>query len=417
MHPILNKLIQGMIFGVGVLFVLSVAGIVGITQFTSHGLKDIIYKVQEKTDTATVVEPFAEPVSVIKDFSNADRIFVSNLTPSSTVSNVQELKVALSEANKKGNYVIYLEDGIYHIDRTLYIKKSHISMISKSGNPYKTVIKGKGMTSKIGNIVRVNASDFRMDGITLTDASYHLVQIAGENDADNTEFRNMIFQDSYQQLIKVSFNGNRNNATGDNGKIINSIFQYTKGIAPNWYTGGIDVLGGKGWKIRDNIFRDIASPSQRIAQFGVHFWKTASDNHVIGNVFINNDRAIGFGLGNVEFDDLIPFNSQGGAIKNNIIFHSDQADPYADAGIVLEQSPDTEVLNNLIFMTHDYPNAIEYRFPATRGVIISQNGVNRTIRERDGGSAIESKNYAIEETSFIANLTRRLDQLSISKIY
>ena len=417
MQLVMSKLLQGMIFGIGALIIMGGAGIVGVTQFTNYNLKDILYKVQEKTGTATVVEPFAEPVSVIKDFSKTPRLTVSPDMKVRYASNVQELNEALVDANKSGNTVIYLVDGVYNIGRTLNINGENITMMSASGNPYETVIKGGGYDSGIGNLIRVNRSGFRMDGITLTDASYHTVQVAGEMDVDNVHFNRMIFQDAYQQLFKVSFGGNKNNASGDNGIIENSIFQYTRGIAPNWYTGGIDAIGSKNWIIRNNVFRDIASPSKRISQFAIHFWKNSKGNQILGNILINNDRGIGFGLGKMVFNESIHFNNHYGLIKDNIIFHSDDTDPFADAGIVLEQSTGTEVTGNYIFMEHDYPNAIEYRFPETQDVKITRNGVNRVIKKRNGGSANTSNNFEIDNNIFINNFSVSSEKLSIIKIY
>ena len=417
MQLIMSKLLQGMIFGIGALIVMGGAGIVGVTQFTNYNLKDILYKIQEKTGTATVVEPFAEPVSVIKDFGKTPRLAVSPDMKVRYASNVQELNEALADANKVGNTIIYLLDGVYNIGRTLNINAENITMMSVSGNPYETVIKGGGFNSGIGNLIRVNRSGFRMDGITLTDASYHTVQVAGELDVDNVHFNRMIFQDSYQQLFKVSFGGNKNNVSGDNGIIENSIFQYTRGIAPNWYTGGIDAIGSKNWIIRNNVFRDIASPSKHISQFAIHFWKNAMGNQVVGNILVNNDRGIGFGLGDMAFNELIHFNNQGGLIKDNIIFHSDVDEPFADAGIVLEQSPGTEITQNFIFMEHDYPNSIEYRFPETQDVKITNNGLNRVIKKRNGGTANKRNNFEIDYRIFFVNFSLASDKLFIIKIY
>jgi hypothetical protein len=57
-------------------------------------------------------------------------------------------------------------------------------------------------------------------------------------------------------------------------------------------------------------------------------------------------------------------------------------------------SPDSRVYNNTIFVEHPYPNAIEYRFPGTRNVMIFNNLTNRRIQSRDGGSGTTRGNVS-----------------------
>ncbi|MBE1287780.1 MAG: right-handed parallel beta-helix repeat-containing protein [Alteromonadaceae bacterium] len=416
MQLIMSKLLQGMIFGIGALIVMGGAGIVGVTQFTNYNLKDILYKIQEKTGTATVVEPFAEPVSVIKDFSKTPRLTVSPDMKVRYASNVQELNEALADANKTGNTVIYLLDGVYNIGRTLNINSENITMMSVSGNPYETVIMGSGHDSGIGNLIRVNRSGFRMDGITLTDASFHTVQVAGELDVDNVHFNRMIFQDAKEQLFKVSHNYNNSpEKTSDNGIVENSIFQYTRGIAYQYYSGGIDAIGATNWQVRNNVFRDISSPSRRIASFAVHFWINSKDNVVADNLFINNDRHIGFGLSHQKKN--VKHNHSGGAIRNNVILHA-KTTPFADTGIALEQSPKTIIENNFVYLRHRYPRAIEYRFPETTDVVIKNNHTNKHISSRDGGTAELVKNKRKDDEEYYLSVFSQLaEDLNIKRLY
>jgi hypothetical protein len=77
----------------------------------------------------------------------------------------------------------------------------------------------------------------------------------------------------------------------------------------------------------------------------------------------------------------------GGVIQNNLILHSANKHPNADAGIILEESPHTKVLNNKIYFAHSYNNAIEYRYASTVKVVIRGNLTNKAIRKREGASA------------------------------
>jgi hypothetical protein len=51
-----------------------------------------------------------------------------------------------------------------------------------------------------------------------------------------------------------------------------------------------------------------------------------------------------------------------------MIYHDTSAG-FADVAIGLENASGTQVYNNTIFMENSYPNAIEYRFSGTSGVL------------------------------------------------
>jgi hypothetical protein len=58
-----------------------------------------------------------------------------------------------------------------------------------------------------------------------------------------------------------------------------------------------------------------------------------------------------------------------------------------DVGILLSDSPATEVLHNTVFVSGTYRTPIEYRYAGTRGVLIANNLVDGVIQARDGGTA------------------------------
>ena len=86
------------------------------------------------------------------------------------------------------------------------------------------------------------------------------------------------------------------------------------------------------------------------------------------------------------------FSHRGGVIRNNLILHNNNNDLFADTGIILEDSADTLIENNRIWLGHNYPNAIEYRYSSTQNVIIQNNITNKAIVSRNGGKATLSNN-------------------------
>jgi hypothetical protein len=76
-----------------------------------------------------------------------------------------------------------------------------------------------------------------------------------------------------------------------------------------------------------------------------------------------------------------------------MIYHAEiPGQDNGDGGIILESSPGTQVYNNTIFFGNDYPNAIEFRFAATTGVLIQNNLTNKQIRLRDGATGTVANN-------------------------
>lgn len=250
-------------------------------------------------------------------------------------------------------------------------------------------------TARIGNLIRVSGSHFTLSSMTLRRSRWHLIQIAGEDGAQSPVIRECVLENAYEQLIKVSDSPARPGNTANNGIVEHCLFEYTAGIGPEYYIGGIDAHGAKHWIVRDNVFRNIASPSRAVAEFAVHFWDGSADDLVERNLIVNCDRGIGFGL------DGKP--NLGGVIRNNMIYHAAGAGPFADTGIALTDSPGTQVYNNTILLQSKYPRAIEYRFPVTRNVFIANNLTNRAIASRNGGRATVTHNVTDARSQWFVN--------------
>lgn len=300
--------------------------------------------------------------------------------------------------NTTGNVAIYVAPGTYHFGKTLVFDKPNIMLLSEYADKDSVIFNGKGMahSHNVENLIDIRNSGAVIDGITMQNAGNHIIQIRSERNSDFPIIRNCTIRDGYEQLLKVSYDKrNRSNEHSDSGIIENCLFEYSAGIGPNYYVGGIDAHGIRNWIIRGNVFKHIASPGRRIAEHAIHLWNNTESNIIENNIFIDSDRAIGFGMrkrvkGNENKN--IKFSNYGGHIRNNFIFHSDNQDPFADTGIILEDSPNTVVENNYIFMEHSYSRAIEYRFSPTQGVVIRNNYTNKRISSRDGGSADEEGN-------------------------
>jgi hypothetical protein len=306
------------------------------------------------------------------------------------ISSVATLHAALDEANRSGGHVdLLLEDGHYAIRRTLNVLASGISLASVSGQRDRVVLKGDAMSASaaIGNVIRVAGSDFHLKGVTVELCRNHAVQIAGEAGAHRPNLTNCVFRDCFEQLVKISGSTAGSLAPCLDGLVQDCLFEYTAGIGPQYYIGGVDGHGCRNWIVRRNVFRAIASPSHHVAEQAVHFWGV--ENILVeDNYIVNCDRGIQFGLGRDR-------SVRGGVIRNNVVFHEDNGHPFADVGISLESSPDVEISGNTVVQRHPYPNAIEIRFPGTQGGVVTGNIVNKAIRMRDGGTARIDRNIML----------------------
>jgi hypothetical protein len=147
------------------------------------------------------------------------------------------------------------------------------------------------------------------------------------------------------------------------------------------YTNGVDVHGGKRWKIRHNRFRNIRTP--RGARYktvpAVLMWNGAADTVCEANTFINCDRAVAFGLTRrSEFPD-----HRGGVVRNNFVYVAAKEVPNVDTGIFVA-GPETKVLHNTILLNGGYPNAIEVRWGLSKDVVVANNLADGRVVPRDG---------------------------------
>jgi hypothetical protein len=294
------------------------------------------------------------------------------------VATTSELLAAVDAANRGGDPIILLRDGTYLLNTTLVITGAGITLRGLRGVREAASVVGPGMQGSVRVLILVQGSGFTARDLTLGRVNAHAVQVQGEQNASHVVLSNLRIQDTFEQMVKISYLATSANRSR-NGLLENSLLEYTAGIGPQFYIGGIDGHFCKDWVVRGNTFRNIQSPGGSLAEHAVHFWSGAEGTIVEGNRIFDCDRGIGFGLGDRGH--------VGGIIRNNMVWHGAQTTPFADVGIGLENASNVEVVNNTVVFANAYPNAIEYRFPGTQGGRIANNLCNQAIRARDGAGA------------------------------
>ncbi len=309
------------------------------------------------------------------------------------VGTAGELANAVAAANAGGPRTILLGDGTYTLDQPLLVETAGVTVRGLSGNRDTVILEGAGMTGAVSHIFAVIGDNFTAADMTLRRVANHAVQIHGELDADSPVLRNLHISDTGEQMVKVSYEPG-SSVGSDGGLVADCLFDYSAGIGPQYYIGGIDAHNAQDWTVRGNTFVDIRSPGLDIAEHAIHFWSASQNTVVEGNRIVNCDRGIGFGLGDRGH--------QGGIIRNNMIYH-DSSEGFADVAIGLETASDALLANNTVIMENSYPNAIEYRFAETTGVTIVNNLTNRAIVARDEASATLSSNLDNAQISWFVD--------------
>jgi hypothetical protein len=292
------------------------------------------------------------------------------------VGTIQELLDATASA--ASGDTIALKDGTYRVTSYgIVVRTAGITFKSQSGEREKVVVSGAGMHGDIQYGFWVDAPRVTIRDLTVCDVIYHCIQT--DVNIDSLRVINCVLRDAFEQLLKIPAGADVNDPS-EGGLVEGCLFEFTKGIAEQYYTGGVDCHFGKNWTVRNNVFKNIRSPDGQVAEHAVHFWNKSEGTVVENNLIVSCDRGIGFGLGDSPHT--------GGVIRNNMIYHAaiEGADN-GDVGIGLESCTNAQVYNNTIYFDNGYPNAIEYRFAATSGLTITNNLTNKAIKQRDGASA------------------------------
>lgn len=317
------------------------------------------------------------------------------------VSSVSQLQSAV--ANLTSGVTIRLAPGRYALTQELTISNGvrNVALVGATGNRDDVVIVGRGMNTSGVNIpIKVaNAQDVRIADLSVGEAFFHPIQLQGEQGADRVHISNVRLFDAGQQFLKSTVSFQAPNGV-DDVIVENSLIEYTVIGPAHGYTNGIDVHHGANWIIRRNVFRNIHVPAGAPVRKGpaVLMWSGSRNSIVQGNLFINCERAIVFGL---DPQPEFPNSHSGGLIYNNIIYRTEPIN--ADAGISIWDSPGTRVYHNTVIQNGTYPAAIEYRFPSTTGVEIVNNLTDGVILQRDNASGVVSNNYTQASAGMFVN--------------
>ena len=320
------------------------------------------------------------------------------------VSNVTELNTAIS--NIQDGQTIMLAAGEYNLTRTIVLNgPDNISIRGATGNRDDVIIRGKGMTEEnYGNVPHCfevgNSDDLLIADMTIADAWYHNIHLAGSAGPMRTHMYNLRLMDCGEQLLKVN-PGYNPTAFPDSGLVEYCRFEFTD-RAKHYYTNGVDVLDGAGWIVRDCEFYRIRGPVGVLAGSAILFWHYCIDPIVERCYLEECDFGITYGLGggpgnSKRFPDS-DLDNEGGIIRNNVIFRQEAG----DVGISVNHAKDYVIANNTVILNGTFIWDIEYRFSNSNG-IISGNLSDGSILKRNEAQATLSDNVTSVEPEWFVD--------------
>jgi hypothetical protein len=269
----------------------------------------------------------------------------------------------------------------------------------------------------------VSASNVTIADLTIGRAVHHPIHVLGgpSDDTRGTRLMNLRIVDGGEQFVKINTSGAMPNTYADDGIVECSVFELTDDGRPHvvpdpggCYTGGIDAHQARGWVVRGNTFLGIHCTNGSLAEHAIHFWTASRDTLVEQNTIIDCARGIGFGLGDgggnppdrAYADDPYPgvgyVGHYDGVIRNNVIAIHPTFE-FFDTGIELEQARGTRVLHNTVIHPESAFASISHRFSNT--VVTLENNLVRSIRVRDGSSAMGDSNLESAPDSLFSDIS------------
>jgi hypothetical protein len=119
---------------------------------------------------------------------------------------------------------------------------------------------------------------------------------------------------------------------------------------------------------------------------------------------IDCDRGVALGLSAPDAnsrDGELVFDHQGGIVRNNT-FSRAAGSPTGDVGISVNYCDGFRILHNTVMQAGSFPWTIEWRFPASDG-IVANNLTDGPLLARNGASAAESGNVASAAPSWFVD--------------
>lgn len=315
----------------------------------------------------------------------------------------------------KSNQLIVIAPGTYQLTHTLHIggnaKLQNVGIRGATDDPDDVHLVGPGMTERnYGDtphgIMLGNVDGCLIAYLTLREFWFHTITMNAQAGADRPHIYHCRLIDSGEQFIKGNTGpGPDGEPAGvDGARIEHCYIAYTT-TCRGYYTAAIDIHACEDAQIRDNHIENIRSvkhadhnPGDRFTGATIRIWQGSRRAIIERNTFINCEVPIGLGW---ETGTTIDPNHIDGIVRNNVIYQEPGLHN-SDVGIACWRAPGSKIYNNTLIMSGNWRNAIEVRYPSSKGVQIINNlivgergGQPVGIAERDGAEGTTIRNNVV----------------------
>ncbi|MBN1675353.1 MAG: FecR domain-containing protein [Kiritimatiellae bacterium] len=301
-------------------------------------------------------------------------------------------ELAAAVRGLRSRTTIRLQPGTYR-GQTFVLDNVHDVAVRGATSDFRDAVvlgNGMGKPHEWGNVFAVhNAQNVLFADLSIGESRNHPIQLTGGRQCRAVRLYHCRLFNGGETLLKAG-------AGCDDGVVEYCVFEHDKLDPASGMHGGVDLLEGRDWRIEHSLFRNLTAVARAEHAFfyfpAVNARDRSAGTVVNGNMFVNCNRAVGFGVTG-------PGDHENGRISNNFVCYArDYFDREfrkpdgttqregADAPITLWGSRNTLVLHNTILCNDNFRCAIEVRWQ-TEGTRIAGNLADAPIGTRDGGTA------------------------------
>ena len=315
---------------------------------------------------------------------------VSALAVERVVSSPAQLALEIGRANPGD--IITLQPGVYPLAAKLSVARAGLAsarITVRALQPQSAILQSNTLELFLVRAPYWTFQNIQIEGVCAahTDCE-HAFHIVGQ--ANSTIVRNTVLK-NFNAPIKANgsvVDGIRyfpNDVIIEDSKIYNETVRDTSNPVT-----GIDVVGGRRWRVRRNSIVDLAKGGGNGTSYSAFFKGNGRDglferNLLVGSLNHTGGTRIGlsFGGGGTNPSSVCELNDcstehTNGIMKNNILMNFD------DVGIYLNEAPSSKIYSNLIYNAA----GVDVRFTSTASIV--NNIVSGAISARDGGQHITS---------------------------
>lgn len=267
-------------------------------------------------------------------------IAVGTATASAVTRNVNTSSALYSAVSvaTAGDEIV-LAAGTYNLWQDVIVVTPQLTIRGATGNCLDVVLVGGGMNAYASALegIQIQAADVTIRDLTVSECYYHAIHF--QNGANRALIRNVRTLNIGEQHMKGV-------PTTTGGVIEQCLMEQTKtrlndGVSrPDNYVGGIDIISGSNWTIRDNIARNIKGIAGGDA--AIFLWQNIYDCVTERNVLIGCTKGIAYGN---PYNPTNIYHAVGGIIRNNFVVHRSGN----DIGIETCFTKNLKVYNNTFY--------------------------------------------------------------------